>query len=82
LNTRNEVAKSVLLIVAESLSVRKADLTEQTLIVEDLEASSMDIVTLMVALDDEFDVELNIDEVPQEKVSVGWVIDYIAGKLR
>ncbi len=79
--TRNEVADRVMAILAESLSVARCDLAEQTLIVEELEADSMDVVTLMVALDDEFDVALNIDDIPEEKVSVGWVIDYIAGKL-
>ena len=42
----------------------------------------MDIVTLMISIDEEFDVELDVTDVPQEKTSIGWVIDYIVGKLQ
>jgi acyl carrier protein len=80
LNTRNEVADKVLAIVADSLVVPRDKLVEQTLIVEELEASSMDVVTLVIALDDEFGIEFDMDDIPQENVSVGWIIDYITGK--
>ena len=79
--TRDETLTAVLESVAETLSIPLADLTEDTLIREDLEADSMDIVTLMVLLDDKFDAEFNPEDIPDEAVSVRWVVDYIIEKL-
>jgi len=67
--------------VAETLNIPADELTEDTLIREDLEADSMDVVTLMVLLDDKFDAEFNPEDVPSEKVSLKWVVDHIIEKL-
>lgn len=67
--------------VAETLNIPADELTEDTLIREDLEADSMDVVTLMVLLDDKFDAEFNPEDVPSENVSLKWVVDHIIEKL-
>jgi acyl carrier protein len=81
LNTRNEVAIKIFRIISETLAVSTEELDEQTLIAEDLEADSMDIVALMISIDEEFNIELDINDIPQENTSAGWIIDYVAGKL-
>ena len=78
---REEILAAVLDSVAETLNMPVTDLTEDTLIREDLEADSMDVVTLMVLLDDRFDAEFDPEDVPAENVSVRWVVDYIIEKI-
>ena len=75
------VADTVFSVIADTLRVPREELTEQTLIREELEADSMDVVTLMVSLDDAFDTEFDIDDVPTEGVTIGWVIKHISEKL-
>ena len=80
-HNRNEVLAKVSEIIAETLSVSRSDIREDTLIAEDLQASSMDIVTLAISFDDEFKVELDIADLPAEMVTVKWVVDYICARL-
>lgn len=79
--SREETLTAVLESVAETLNIPMTDLTEDTLIREDLEADSMDVVTLMVLLDDRFDAEFNPEDIPDDEVSISWVVDYIIEKL-
>jgi acyl carrier protein len=78
---REEIRAAVFECVAETLNITEEDLVEETLIREDLDADSMDVVTLMVLLDDKFDAEFNPEDVPGENVSLSWVIDHITAKL-
>ena len=78
---REEALSAVLESVAETLNIPTTDLSEDTLIREDLEADSMDVVTLMVLLDDRFDAEFNPEDIPAENVSIRWVVDHIIEKI-
>lgn len=78
---RQEILTAVFDSVAETMNIPLSDLSEDTLIREDLQADSMDLVTLMVLLDDKFDAEFDPEEIPSESVSIGWVVTHIAGKL-
>lgn len=78
---RDEVREAVFECVAETLNIAATDLSEETRIREDLEADSMDVVTLMVLLDDRFDAEFNPEDIPSESVSLQWVVEHIMDKL-
>lgn len=78
---RESIRLAVFDCVAETLNIPADELTEDTLIREDLEADSMDVVTLMVLLDDKFNAEFSPEDVPSENVSLQWVVDHIARKL-
>lgn len=78
---REQILDAVLDSVAETLSVPLGELSEHTLIREDLEADSMDVVTLMILLDDKFDAEFKPEDIPDRAISIGWVVDYIIEKL-
>lgn len=78
---REEIVAAVLDSVAETLNIPLTEFSEDTLIREDLEADSMDVVTLMVLLDDKFDAEFNPEDIPAEDVSIRWVVEYIIKKL-
>lgn len=63
-------------IIADQLGVAEEDITASSKFVEDLGADSLDVVELIMAMEDEFDLEFPDDEA--EKIStVGDVVDYI-----
>ncbi len=78
---RETIRIAVFDCIAETLNIPADELTEDMLIREDLEADSMDVVTLMVLLDDKFNAEFNPEDVPSENVSLRWVVDHIMSKL-
>lgn len=63
-------------IVAEQLGVKLEDVTNQASFVDDLGADSLDTVELVMALEEEFELEIPDEEA--EKIStVQNAIDYI-----
>ena len=66
----------VIEIVAEELSVEKDKIRRETTFIQDLGADSLDIVELVMALEEEFDI--NIPDDQAEKITtVGEAIDHI-----
>ena len=57
-------------IVVEQLGVEADEVTPQSKFVEDLGADSLDVVELVMALEDEFDLEIP-DEEAEKIVTVG-----------
>lgn len=62
-------------IVADKLSVNVDDITMETTL-EDLGADSLDVVEVIMALEDEFDIEVS-DEVAEKISTVGDLVEYI-----
>ena len=66
-------------IVADQLGVDEDQVTEDASFVDDLGADSLDTVELIMAFEEEFDVEIP-DEDAQKIKTVKDVIDYINAK--
>ena len=62
--------------VAEQLGVDADEVTLESSFIDDLGADSLDIVELLMALEEEFDIEIP-DEEAEKLSSVGDVVDYI-----
>ncbi len=62
--------------VAEQLGVDADEVTLESSFIDDLGADSLDIVELLMALEEEFDIEIP-DEEAEKLASVGDVVDYI-----
>ncbi|MBE7030875.1 MAG: acyl carrier protein [Ruminococcaceae bacterium] len=63
-------------IIVEQLSVEEEDVTLEASFIDNLGADSLDIVELIMALEEEFDIE--IPEEDAEKIStVGNAVEYI-----
>lgn len=63
-------------IIVEQLGVEEDEITMESSFIDDLGADSLDIVELIMALEEEFDLEIPDSEA--EKVStVGDIVDYI-----
>lgn len=66
-------------IIAEQLGVKPEEVTDQAKFVEDLGADSLDTVELVMALEEEFGVEIP-DEDAEKMTTVGEAIRYIEEK--
>ena len=67
-------------IIAEQLGVDPAEVTPEASFVEDLGADSLDTVELVMALEEEFGIEIP-DEDAEKIVTVQNAIDYISQKV-
>ena len=63
-------------IIVEQLGVNDDDVTPEAKFLEDLGADSLDVVELMMALEEEFNIEVP-DEVAEKWNTVGDVLKYI-----
>ena len=75
------IEEKVIGIVGEQLNVPKEEITRESSFVDDLKADSIDIVELVMALEDEFDVKIPDEDYDKIK-TVGNAIDYISGKSK
>ena len=66
-------------LISEQLDVKADDITEASNIQDDLGADSLDVVELVMALEDEFDVEIPEDQVENIK-TVGDIVKFIEDK--
>ena len=71
-----EVFEKVKAIIVEQLQVAEGTVTQEASFIDDLGADSLDIVELIMALEEEFDIEIP-DTDAEKVVTVGDVVDYI-----
>ncbi|MGL5084723.1 MAG: acyl carrier protein [Clostridium sp.] len=63
-------------IIADKLSISEDQITMESTFLEDLNADSLDLVELMMALEDELDTEIP-DEDTEKFSTVGDVVNYL-----
>ena len=66
-------------IIAEQLGVKVEEVTPQASFIDDLGADSLDTVELVMALEEEFNIEIP-DEDAEKMATVGDAIKYIENK--
>mgnify|MGYP002423878273 FL=1 len=71
-----EVFEKIKGIIVEQLGVEETAVTMEASFIDDLGADSLDIVELIMALEEEFDMEIP-DADAEKVVTVGDVVDYI-----
>ena len=73
---QEEIFEKVKKIIVEQVGVAETSVTMEASFIDDLGADSLDIVELIMALEEEFDMEIP-DEDAEKIVSVSDVVDYI-----
>lgn len=75
----DDILKKVQKIVSEQLSVDESEVTPSSSFANDLGADSLDTVELVMALEEEFDIEIP-DEAAENIATVQAAVDYIKEK--
>ena len=76
----SDIEARVKKIIAEQLGVDEAQVTNEKAFVADLGADSLDTVELVMALEDEFDIEIP-DEDAEKLKTMKLVREYIQAKI-
>lgn len=74
-----DVFEKVKAIVADQLSIDPSVITMETKF-EDLNADSLDVVEVIMALENEFDIEIPDEEAEKIK-NIGSVVDYVQANV-
>ncbi|MBL7130755.1 MAG: acyl carrier protein [Candidatus Omnitrophica bacterium] len=75
-----DVSEKIKSIIAEQLGVKPEEVTPQASFIEDLGADSLDTVELVMALEEEFGIEIP-DEDAEKMATVGDATKYIEEKV-
>jgi acyl carrier protein len=70
------IEKRVKEIIVEQLGVNENEVTPEAKFVDDLGADSLDLVELVMALEEEYNIEIS-DEEAEKILTVGDAIEYI-----
>ena len=73
-------AEKIKAVIADQLGVKPEEVTESAKFVDDLGADSLDTVELVMALEEEYGVEIP-DEDAEKLLTVGDAIKYIDDKM-
>ncbi len=67
-------------IIAEQLNISESSIDESTSFVDDLGADSLDVFQIIMALEEEFEMEISNEEA-EKLVTVGDAVNYIKNNL-
>ena len=79
---RFAVVEKIKTIIVESLVVPIDSVNDKTKVVEDLNATSMDVVAIAIAIEFAFDIEVELESLPQQDVNVQWLVDYVISRMK
>jgi acyl carrier protein len=77
---KDELFAKIKSIVADKLSISEDQITEEASFIDDLGADSLDTVELVMALEDEFDLDIPDDEA-EKLTTVSKAIDYVLNNV-
>jgi acyl carrier protein len=76
----NNLETRVSAIIVEQLGASKEELVPEASFVDDLGADSLDIVELVMAMEETFDIEIP-DDAAEKMLTIGDVISYLKERL-
>lgn len=76
----DEIRSKLKALVVQRLGVDEGDIKEESSFVDDLKADSLDIVELIMAIEEEFSIEIP-DEEAEKLKTVKDALTYVTGKI-
>ncbi|MCQ2466170.1 MAG: acyl carrier protein [Clostridia bacterium] len=76
--TNEELFQSIKSMIVDQLGVDESIISMDSSFVDDLNADSLDMVELVMAMEQEFDISIP-DEVAEKVATVGDAVEYIKG---
>ena len=73
-----EMLEKVIAIVAEQLSIDESELSAETNFKDDLGADSLDLFELVMAFEEEYDMEIPSEDL-EKLTTIGAVVEYLKG---
>ncbi|MCP4756473.1 MAG: acyl carrier protein [Proteobacteria bacterium] len=77
---RSEIEAKIIDIIVEQLGIEKDEVKPESNFIDDLGADSLDTVELVMAFEEEFDLEIP-DEEAEKITTVGSAIDHIIAAI-
>lgn len=77
----DEIFQTMRDLVSEQFAMEPAEVTMDTSFEEDLGADSVDLVELVMAMEEEFELGVTQEEDLKGLKTVGDVVNYVAGKV-
>ena len=74
------ILEKLIALLAEQLDAEAGEITEETDIIDDLGADSLDVVDLVMSLEDEFDLEIPDEDIENIR-TVGELVKYLEGRV-
>ena len=78
---KNSLNQRVIELIAEVMSIDAEDINVDTDLSGTLGADSMDIVTISAGLSDEFEIDIDLAEIPETGVTVSWITSEVGTLL-
>jgi len=78
--SQSDILETVKKVVVEQLGVEKEKIEPTSSFIDDLGADSLDLVELVMAFEETFDIEIP-DEAAEKILSIQDAVDYISNKL-
>ncbi len=75
------VEKKIFQIIAEQLGISEDEIVRDASLIDDMGADSLDIVELVMAMEEEFEMEIP-DEDAEKISTVQDIVDYVQGRLK
>lgn len=75
------VFERVVSVVCEELGVPASECKEETLIMDDLGADSLDLVEVVMGIEEEFGIDVEDDALPTTNVTIKAIMELVEFKL-
>ena len=79
---RSKLLEQVIEVIADTLSVKKEAISEETNLVDDLQVDSLDMVDLVLAIEQEFGIEIKDEDITPDIKTIKDVVELLEKYLK
>ena len=79
---RSKLLEQVIDVIADTLSVKKEAINEDTNLVDDIQVDSLDMVDLVLAIEQEFGIEIKDEDITPDIKTIKDVVELLEKYLK